>query len=64
MSSQETKPTQDKNPPAEPRKIEVKLRLHHTHAGEFKKPGATISVTPRQKQWLQARGIIEPEEHK
>jgi len=37
---------------------QVTLKKVHTHAGEQKQPSDKISVTERQKERLEKRGII------
>lgn len=39
-------------------RVEVVLKLPHTHQGEDKKPGDKISVTESQQAWLAKRNII------
>lgn len=42
----------------EPGLVEVTLDKAHTHKGKPFQKGATITVTPAQKAWLEARGVI------
>lgn len=41
-----------------PARENVVLKKDHRHAGENKKAGDTISVTARQKAWLEDHEVI------
>lgn len=39
--------------------IEVVLIAAHEHGGELKQPGDSISVNPKQQDWLRSLGKIK-----
>ncbi|MNF90321.1 hypothetical protein D3C84_728810 [compost metagenome] len=38
--------------------VEVLLAKPHTHKGQQKKAGETITVTAERKAWLEAQGVV------
>ena len=43
---------------AEPSTVEVVLKKVHTHAGVTFQKGASLNVTPAQRDWLAEREIV------
>lgn len=52
-----TKPSENSTAPAVER-VSVKLEKPHTHAGKDYAAGATITVTPKQKAFLEEKGVL------
>ncbi|MDH4566179.1 hypothetical protein E8E95_05760 [Pseudomonas sp. BN414] len=42
----------------QPELVEVRLAQPHTHKGQQKKAGETITVTAERKTWLEAQGVV------
>ncbi|MGQ7814580.1 DUF7210 family protein [Metapseudomonas furukawaii] len=43
----------------QPEQVEVRLAKPHTHKGQLKQAGETITVTADRKAWLKAQGVVE-----
>ncbi|MCY1308118.1 hypothetical protein D9M69_508530 [compost metagenome] len=46
----------------QPELVEVRLAKPHTHKGQQKKAGETITVTAERKAWLEAQGVVDTQQ--